>query len=178
MSDAWNERIRLIRFRRKRERTRFRDELRIIPKWLVWTCIVVSVLALIIGISVNLHNFGTHDPIFPDESPAQPAFSFLPGARRRDYVWCIRLFSFPVYPGLRLSRRQAPRNESRPVDAAGPHSLGGLCLHRLDHLSSGARAAAIRLPAMRGHRFRALQFLPQLQIQPASRLPALPARSW
>lgn len=68
MSDMWNERMRLIRFRRKRERTRFRDELRIIPKWLVWTCIVVSVLALIIGLSVNLHNFGTHDPIFPDES--------------------------------------------------------------------------------------------------------------
>ena len=49
MSDAWNERLRLIRFRRKRERTRFRDELRIIPKWLVWTCISLYILALIAG---------------------------------------------------------------------------------------------------------------------------------
>jgi len=78
MSDMWNERMRLIRFRRKRERTRFRDELRIIPKWLVWTCIVLSVLAVIIGIAINLHNFGTHDPIFPDDSLRnQPLLSCL-----------------------------------------------------------------------------------------------------
>jgi len=35
MSDALNERLRLIRFRRKRERSTFREELRIIPKWLI-----------------------------------------------------------------------------------------------------------------------------------------------
>jgi len=68
MSDAFNERLRLIRFRRKRERTRFRDELRVIPKWVVWTCIVIYVLALIIGITVNLHGFAVHGDIFPDES--------------------------------------------------------------------------------------------------------------
>ncbi len=59
MSDAFNERLRLIRFRRKRERTRFRDELRIIPKWLVWMCFGLWLLALIIGISVNVHLFRT-----------------------------------------------------------------------------------------------------------------------
>lgn len=68
MSDAFNERLRLIRFRRKRERTRFREELRIIPKWLVWTCVVLYVLGVIIGIAVNLHNMHTGDPIFPDDS--------------------------------------------------------------------------------------------------------------
>ena len=68
MSDMWNERMRLIRFRRKRERTKFSEELRIIPKWLVWTCIALYILALIIGLSINLHNFGTHEAIFPDES--------------------------------------------------------------------------------------------------------------
>ncbi len=78
MSDMWNERMRLIRFRRKHERTRFREELRIIPKWLVWTCIALYVLALIIGLSVNLHNFGTHDGVFPDDSLRnQPFLSCL-----------------------------------------------------------------------------------------------------
>jgi zinc-ribbon domain len=68
MNDAFNERLRLIRFRRKRERSRFRDELRIIPKWLIWTCVVLYIVALIVGISINVHNFGTNGPIFPDDS--------------------------------------------------------------------------------------------------------------
>jgi amino acid transporter len=78
MSDAWNDRLRLIRFRRKHERAKFREELRIIPKWLVWTCIVLSALALIIGLSINLHNFQTHNAIFPDDSLRnQPLLSCL-----------------------------------------------------------------------------------------------------
>lgn len=68
MSDAWNERLRLIRFRRKRERSTFREELRIIPKWLVWTCVVKITLAILIGVTINLHGFHTGGPIFPDES--------------------------------------------------------------------------------------------------------------
>jgi len=68
MSDAWNERLRLIRFRRKRERSTFREELRILPKWLVWTCVVKTTLAVIIGVALNLHGFHTGGPIFPDES--------------------------------------------------------------------------------------------------------------
>lgn len=68
MSDAFNERLRLIRFRRKRERSRFRDELRIIPKWLIWVCVLLYIVALFIGIAVNLHNFQTGGPIFPDDS--------------------------------------------------------------------------------------------------------------
>ena len=67
MSDAFNERLRLIRFRRKRERSTFREELRIIPRWLVWTCVVLYILALVIGIPVNLHNFQTGGPTFPGE---------------------------------------------------------------------------------------------------------------
>src|SRR5258708_15848876 len=68
MSDAWNQRLRMIRFRRKRERSTFREELRILPKWLVWTCVGLYILALIIGTGVNLHNMHTSDPIFPDDS--------------------------------------------------------------------------------------------------------------
>jgi amino acid transporter len=69
MSDAFTERLRLIRFRRKREHSRFRDELRIIPKWLFVMCLLLYILALIIGFSVNHHGFETNGPIFPgDES--------------------------------------------------------------------------------------------------------------
>lgn len=76
MSDAFNERLRLIRFRRKRERSTFRQELRIIPKWLVWLCIVLYVAGLIIGLAVNLHIFVTGGDIFPgDGSIRDPAAS-------------------------------------------------------------------------------------------------------
>ena len=69
MSDAFTERLRLIRFRRKREHSSFRDELRIIPKWLVVLCFLLYILALIIGFSVNHNGFQTGGPIFPgDES--------------------------------------------------------------------------------------------------------------
>jgi zinc-ribbon domain len=65
MSDSFNERMRLIRFRRKHEHTRFREELRIIPRWLVWTCVALWVIALAIGISVNLYNMGHGQEYFP-----------------------------------------------------------------------------------------------------------------
>jgi RNA polymerase subunit RPABC4/transcription elongation factor Spt4 len=78
MSDAWNQRLRMIRFRRKRERSTFREELRILPKWLIWMCVGLYVLALIIGTAVNLHNMQTSDPIFPDDSfRGQPVLSCL-----------------------------------------------------------------------------------------------------
>jgi double zinc ribbon protein len=69
MSATFDERIRLIRFRRKRERPRFRDELRVVPKWLVWTCISLYILALAIGMVINIHSLMTGCcVIFPDDS--------------------------------------------------------------------------------------------------------------
>lgn len=69
MSDAWNERMRLIRFRRKRERSTFREELRIVPKWLLWTCVALTLLAVVIGVAMNLDGIKTGGAIFPgDES--------------------------------------------------------------------------------------------------------------
>src|ERR1700722_20187676 len=54
VSSSFQERMRLIRFRRKRERTRFRDELRVVPYWLRIACAVLYVLAVGIGIAINL----------------------------------------------------------------------------------------------------------------------------
>ena len=76
MSDAFNERLRLIRFRRKRERSTLREELRVIPRWLVWLCAGLYFLAVVIGLGVNIHNLRTGGPIFPDDSlRAQPEAS-------------------------------------------------------------------------------------------------------
>jgi len=79
MPDALNQRLRLIRFRRQREHTRFRVELRIIPRWLLGTCLVLYLLAMVIGLGVNLHNLQTGEPVFPgDESLRnQPLLSCL-----------------------------------------------------------------------------------------------------
>jgi hypothetical protein len=60
VSSSFQERMRLIRFRRKRERTRFRDELRVVPYWLRMACGVLYVIALGIGITVNLNRGYLH----------------------------------------------------------------------------------------------------------------------
>jgi hypothetical protein len=68
MSDAWNIRLRLIRFRRQRERSTFREELRVIPSWLVWTCLTLTLVSLVAGVLINIHNSQTGGPVFPDDS--------------------------------------------------------------------------------------------------------------
>ncbi len=77
MSDAFNERLRLIRFRRKRERSKFTNELRIIPRWLVFTCLVLTMIAMIVGVSINLVNMGTGREVFPPELRNQPLLASL-----------------------------------------------------------------------------------------------------
>jgi ABC-type Fe3+ transport system permease subunit len=63
VSGAWNERMRMIRLRRKKERPRFREELRIIPRWLKIVCLVLYLLAL--GVAVTLVNVAP-DIRFPE----------------------------------------------------------------------------------------------------------------
>jgi hypothetical protein len=77
MSDSFNQRLRMIRFRRKNERTRFRDELRVIPRWLIWTCFSVYLLAMVIGVAVNLQNMKTGGDFFPPELHDQPLLASM-----------------------------------------------------------------------------------------------------
>lgn len=77
MSDAFQERLRLIRFRRKREKSKFTEELRIIPRWLVWTCLVKYILALFIGLLINQHQIQTGGEMFPPELRDQPGLAML-----------------------------------------------------------------------------------------------------
>lgn len=50
--------MRMIRLRRKKERPRFREELRVVPNWLKILCLVLYLLAL--GVGVTVFN------VFPD----------------------------------------------------------------------------------------------------------------
>ena len=78
MSDMWNERMRLIRFRRKHERIKFGAELRIIPKWLVRSCIIVWLIAIAIACPINFYNVQHHRDYFPAPDLAhQPLLASL-----------------------------------------------------------------------------------------------------
>jgi hypothetical protein len=69
---SWSERKRLIRFRRKRERLRFWEEFKIVPRWLVWSVVVLYLVAVGIAVTVNL-NPTLHDPdMFPLELRGHP----------------------------------------------------------------------------------------------------------
>jgi len=76
-TSAWNERMRLIRLRRKKERLQFWQELKLIPKWLVGTVAVLYVAAVAIAVSVNLsyrHNPYGND-MFPPELRDHPVWA-------------------------------------------------------------------------------------------------------
>jgi hypothetical protein len=53
--DSWNERMRLIRLRRKKEAFRFSEEFRIVPRWLKVLCVVLYLIAVAIAILVTTY---------------------------------------------------------------------------------------------------------------------------
>jgi hypothetical protein len=77
-NSTFSEKMRRIRFRRTREKTRFRDELRIIPKWLI---VMVIVLFLIAQAAFLIANLGAHALSTPQRElwpfPNNPALSAL-----------------------------------------------------------------------------------------------------
>src|SRR5262249_29833132 len=67
LKNSFNERMRLIRFRRKRERLRFWQEFKLVPRWLIWTVVVLFMVAQIIGQIVLGVQLGNHEQVFgPD----------------------------------------------------------------------------------------------------------------
>jgi hypothetical protein len=75
ITSTWNERMRLIRLRRKKERPRFRDELAIIPRWLIWLMVTLFVIAEIIGVAINLSGVANEGQMWP--LPGQPLVDAL-----------------------------------------------------------------------------------------------------
>src|SRR2546429_9144980 len=67
VTSSFNERMRLMRVRRKKEKLRFADEFRIIPRWLIVLVIVLFVVTQGIALLVNLTAPERGDQIFPPE---------------------------------------------------------------------------------------------------------------
>jgi ABC-type Fe3+ transport system permease subunit len=77
VSDSWNERLRLIRFRRKRENLRFWEEFKIVPRWLIWTVVVLFLIAQVIALLVNLNPQLNEGVVFPPEMQGHPVVQSL-----------------------------------------------------------------------------------------------------
>jgi ABC-type Fe3+ transport system permease subunit len=77
VSDSFNERMRLIRVRRRKENLRFWDEFRIIPRWLVVTVFVLFVAAEVIAYIVNTHTALNGGEMFPPELKDNPVLASL-----------------------------------------------------------------------------------------------------
>src|SRR3989442_2476785 len=69
--------MRLTRLRRKKENLPFRDEFRIIARWLIGLVIVVFLLAQGIALLVNLSAPQRGDQIFPPELKYDPVLASL-----------------------------------------------------------------------------------------------------
>lgn len=104
ISGAWNERMRLIRLRRKRERWRFRDELRVIPRWLVIALAVVYAIALTLGLLINYYGVANNGVMWPYSD--KPVLSSLASAGA---ITLGALFIFPWILLLGYVNRDAKR---------------------------------------------------------------------
>src|SRR5271156_1262244 len=92
VSQSFSERMRLNRFRRKRERSSFREEFRIVPRWLVVTVVLLWLLAIAIGTMVNL---GQRFVLY--SSPGEVA------TQTQHQIWPYELRNDPVLASLALA---------------------------------------------------------------------------
>ncbi len=65
MSEPFSERMRLIRFRMKREELRFLEEIRLVPRWLVWVVTALFVITEIGFIGANQMGLLEHGETWP-----------------------------------------------------------------------------------------------------------------
>src|SRR5229473_4448155 len=72
IKNSFNERMRLIRFRRKKEKLRFWNEFKLVPRWLIWTVVVLFLIAQIIGQTVLHVQLANHQEVFGPELDNDP----------------------------------------------------------------------------------------------------------
>jgi ABC-type Fe3+ transport system permease subunit len=77
VSGSFNERKRLNRLRRIKEKLRFWAEFRIIPRWIVASVLVLFIIAQGVALFVNLHGLANNGDIFPPEFAHEPALASL-----------------------------------------------------------------------------------------------------
>jgi len=67
-----NERMRLIRFRRKKENLHFWQEFKLVPRWLIWTVVLLFLIAQVIGQIVLHFQLANHQQVFGPELDNDP----------------------------------------------------------------------------------------------------------
>src|SRR5712691_9953653 len=72
LKNSLNERMRLIRFRRKKEKLRFWQEFKLVPRWLIWMVVVLWLIAQIIGQTVLHVKLASHQEVFGPELDNDP----------------------------------------------------------------------------------------------------------
>src|SRR6267143_3718939 len=80
VSGSFNERMRLIRLRRKKENLRFWSEFRIIPRWLIVLVIFLFLVGQAIALIVNIDAVRHGGTVFPPDFQNDPALAFLASA--------------------------------------------------------------------------------------------------
>ena len=72
IKSSFSEKMRLIRFRRKKENLRFWQEFKLVPRWLVWMVVVLFLIAQIIGQTVLHVQLANHQEVFGPELDNDP----------------------------------------------------------------------------------------------------------
>ena len=72
IKNSFNERMRLIRFRRKRENLRFWSEIKLVPRWVIWTVVVLFLIAQVIGQMVLHVQLAKHEEVFGQPLDSDP----------------------------------------------------------------------------------------------------------
>jgi len=72
VKSSFSEKMRLIRFRRKKENLRFWQEFKLVPRWLIWMVLVLFLIAQIIGQMVLHHQLANHQEVFGPELDSDP----------------------------------------------------------------------------------------------------------
>jgi len=72
IKSSFSEKMRLIRFRRKKERLRFWQEFKLVPRWLIWTVVVLFLIAQIIGQTALHVQLTNHQEVFGAELDNDP----------------------------------------------------------------------------------------------------------
>jgi hypothetical protein len=88
VSSSWNQQMRRIRFRRRRENLRLWNEFKIVPRWLKATLATIFVLAQGIALAVNLHLATTGETAIP-ELRENPPLAMLAVAGIIAGVWLL-----------------------------------------------------------------------------------------
>ena len=95
VKSSFSEKMRLIRFRRKKENLRFWQEFKLVPRWLIWMVVVLFLIAQIIGQMVLHHQLANHQEVFGAELDSDPGaagaalFAIITGA---SLVFAVMIF--------------------------------------------------------------------------------------